>query len=195
MTSHRRRELLTSVSYDELKKEKAYQNIPLYTPYIHIFYHSLHHKITYFIHCIHYKCNPSLLNSYKSTIILCGNKNWTKQKQLINTFDHIFYKKNNSTARSSIPPGITLCSLWTMSLWTNLTRSIDTTPQPQNSNNRSVFMSMTWIGCIIGNTLPTLGIIVPDKVTILKVLVITMYVVHYYKKMAGNDSESLNCHL
>jgi hypothetical protein len=50
-------------------------------PYIHHIYtcfiQSLHHKFIYFIHYIHYKCSPNLLNSYKSTIILCRNKNKT----------------------------------------------------------------------------------------------------------------------
>ena len=53
---HRRRGFTTRVSY------------------IHIFYHSLHHKFTYFIHCIHYKCNPNLLNSYKFTVYIKGKK-------------------------------------------------------------------------------------------------------------------------
>jgi hypothetical protein len=50
-------------------------------PYIHhtytCFIHFLHRKFICFIHYIHYKCSPNLLNPYKSSIILCRNKNKT----------------------------------------------------------------------------------------------------------------------
>jgi hypothetical protein len=82
--------LLTSVSYDELKKQKKRKKEDKIYPYIHHIYtcfiHSLYYKFTCFIPYIYYKCSSNLLNSYKSTISRCPFQLKAKSKKSYSHF-------------------------------------------------------------------------------------------------------------